>query len=167
MDALPPINIVAVANASSSSSGAAAPRPGPADALAERRAPCRNDRERAPDLWGVQSLRAPRRSLSASQSVGRARTSPLGSARRLARRRAQLALRPGLAVCRHRPRLSGLSRALRRVAVAPVPAPRPAVRVADAALLPAATEGAPAQESTTHSRSWHTPVSCYSGSSPR
>src|SRR4029453_12185477 len=64
-------------------------------------------------------------------------------ARRLACRRAQLALRPGLAVRRHGPCLSGLSGALRRGALSPVPAPGSATRMGDAALLPAPTEGAP------------------------
>ena len=91
----------------------------------------------------LHAFRPARRALL-PEPVGRQALPRLGAARRLAGRRAQLALRPRLAVRAHRPGLPGLPRGLGGVALAALPAARRAPGLADAALLPAPAQGAPA-----------------------
>ncbi len=86
------------------------------------------------------------------------------AARRLAGRRAQLALRAGLAVRDHRPRLPRIPGLVRRVALPALPAPRRGPGDPDAALLPPPPPPPTRRRaSTTRSRRPPTPSSWCSG----
>src|SRR5919197_6648330 len=90
------------------------PLAGPPDALGDRGGARRHDHERPADLRGLCALREPRRAVPA-ESARRHTVSPLETAGRLARRGAELALRPDVAPRRGRPPLSRLPREKRRV----------------------------------------------------
>ena len=79
-----------------------APRTGAPGPLAQRHRAAGHDRERAADLRGVHATSGPA-AAPLPEPVGRQVAPGVGAARRLARRRPQLALRPGVAVRDHRP----------------------------------------------------------------
>src|SRR5207237_2388963 len=130
----------------------AAPRtPPPLDrphhALGDRPGARWDDHERPADLRGLRALREPRRTVAA-ESAGRRAVPPLEPAGRLARRGAELALRPHVAPRHRRPRLSRLSGEERRVACPAVSTARRPGRARHGRLLPAAAQTAPAAGKT-------------------
>src|SRR5712692_7235933 len=115
----------------------------PSDALAECAAPHHHGGERPAKLLGVSGARATRRTLRLV-SLARDTAVHVVTVRRLARRRAPLALRAGLVSGTERGGLSHLHGDPRRVAAAYLPAAsRRQAGHPDAGLLPASAQGGP------------------------
>src|SRR5439155_6486640 len=115
----------------------------PAHPLDDRDRARRYDRERPPDLRGLRQIRKPRRSVL-REPVRRRTVPALEPARRMARGRAQLALRTGLAAHDLRSPVSRLPRTERRVARPAVPAAGRSGHARDDEVLPPSPQGPPA-----------------------